>query len=78
VDIFGRTFALNDRRVFLVDGHPLRPAEIFQREVFKLDSEVFGYTTTTRQNRNVFQHRLAAIAEAGSTAPYSVVLFERV
>ncbi len=66
LDIFGRTFALNDCRVFLVDRDPLRPAEIFQREVFKLDPKVLGKTTTTGQYRDVLERRFAPVAEAGS------------
>src|ERR1700740_2903176 len=55
LDIFGRTFALNDCRVFLLDRDPLRPAEIFQREVFKLDPKVLGKTTTTGEHRNILE-----------------------
>jgi hypothetical protein len=66
LNIFGRSFALNDRRIFLVDGHPLRLAEIFQRNVFKLDPKVLGKTTTTGEDRDVLQRRFAPVAEAGS------------
>jgi len=66
LDIFGRTFALNDRRVFLVDRDPLCPAKIFQRDVFKLDPKVLGEATTTGEHRDILEHRFAAVAEAGS------------
>src|SRR6202043_2645024 len=65
LDIFGRTFALNDRRVFLVDRDPLCPAKIFQRDVFKLDPQVLGEATTTGEHRDILEHRFAAVAEAG-------------
>src|SRR6202051_2267932 len=66
LDIFGGTFAFNDRRVFLVDRDPLCPAEIFQRDVFKLDPKVLGKATTTGEHRDILEHRFAAVAEAGS------------
>jgi hypothetical protein len=66
LDLFRRTFALNDCRVFLVDRDPLCPAEIFQCEVFKLDPKVLGKTTATGEDRDVLECRLAAVAEARS------------
>src|SRR5258707_3784128 len=64
LDIFGRTFALNYRRVFFVDGHALGSAQIIQRDVFELDPNVLGYTTAARPDCNVFQHRLAPVTES--------------
>src|SRR5258708_9596396 len=64
LDIFGRTFALNYRRVFFVDGHALGSAQIIQRDVFELDPKVLGYTPAARQDCNVFQHRLAPVTES--------------
>src|SRR6516165_2621047 len=66
LDIFGRTFALNDRCVFLVDRDPLCPSEIFQHEVFKLDSMVLGEATTPGEHRDVLARRFAPVAESGS------------
>src|SRR5260370_38164106 len=65
-NIFGRSLALNDRCSILVDRHPLRTAEIFQRNVFKLDPKVLGKTTTTGEHRDVLERRFAPVAEAGS------------
>src|SRR5260370_2472582 len=50
LNIFGRSLALNDRRIFLVDRHPLCTAEIFQRNVFKLHPKILVKTTTTGQH----------------------------
>src|ERR1700716_2965896 len=66
LDIFGRTFALNDRRVVFVDGDPLGLTKIVERDVFEFDAEVFGYTTTAGEHRDVLECRFAAVAEAGS------------
>src|SRR5258708_12874534 len=63
LDIFGRTFAFNDRRIFFVDGRPLGSAQIIQRNVFELDPKVFGYTTPARQDSNVFHHPLPPAPE---------------
>ena len=37
---------------------------IFERDVLELDAEVFGDRTATREDSDVFEHRLAAVAEA--------------
>ena len=42
----------------------LAGAEVCQGNVFQLHAEVFGNDLTAGQNRNIFQHGLAAVAEA--------------
>src|SRR4029434_7387087 len=54
----------DDGRVLLVDGHALGATEIIERDVLELDAEIFGDATATREDRDVFEHGLAAIAEA--------------
>ncbi len=56
--------AVDDGRRFLVDAHPLGAAEHRQGDVFELDAEIFGNDLAGGQDRDVFEHRLAAIAEA--------------
>ena len=43
---------------------PLGAAELLQRDVFELDAELFGDELAGGQNCDVFEHRLAAVAEA--------------
>ena len=57
-------FAFDYGGVFLVDGNALGSAEVFQLHVLELDPEIFRDATTAGQHRDVFQHRLATIAEA--------------
>src|SRR5690606_5260824 len=54
----------HDRGVVLVDGHALGFAEHGDGHVLQLDAEIFGDHLTLGQDRDVLQHRLAAIAEA--------------
>src|ERR1700680_2499129 len=58
--------AVDDGGVLLVDHHLLGAAEHLQRDVLELDAEIFRDRGAAGQNRDVLQHRLAAIAEAGS------------
>src|SRR5205814_97710 len=64
-DIDLLAFALDNGGVFLVDGGTLGPAELFELHVLELDAEIFRDATSAGQHRDVFQHRLATIAEAG-------------
>ncbi len=48
----------------LFDDHALGPAEHVERDVFQLDAEILGDQLTAGEDGDVFQHRLAAIAEA--------------
>ena len=56
--------AVDDGGVLLGDRHPLGLAEHGEGDVLELDAEVFGDDLTAGQDRDVLQHRLAAIAEA--------------
>src|ERR1700730_14550566 len=58
--------AVDDGGVLLVDHHLLGATEHGERDVLKLDAEIFRDRLTAGQNRDVLQHRLAAIAEARS------------
>src|SRR6266403_1161356 len=62
VGVLAGTF--DDGRVFLVDGHALGLAQVFELNVLELDPEVFADHFAAGQHRDVFQHRLATIAEA--------------
>src|SRR3954471_12698020 len=64
LDRFGVAAAFHDRRVVLVDGDLLRLAEVVDFDAFELEAEIFGDRFAVGQNRDVFEHRLAAIAEA--------------
>src|SRR5207244_9135632 len=65
LDIGFFAFAFNNGGVFLVDGDTLGPAHVVKLDVLKLDTEVFADQSAAGQHRDVFQHRLATIAEAG-------------
>src|SRR5712675_517939 len=56
--------AVDDGGVLLVDHHLLGAAEHLQRDVLELDAEVFRDRRAAGQDRDVLQHRLAAVAEA--------------
>ena len=56
--------AVDDRGVLLVDADPLGAAEHVERDVLELDAEVFGDHLAAGEDGDVFEHRLAAIAEA--------------
>ncbi len=57
--------AFDDRGVFLVDRDALGAAEVFEVDVLELDAEVFGDATAAGEDGDVFEHGLAAVAEAG-------------
>src|SRR5206468_4279822 len=65
LDIGFFAFAFDNGGVLLVDGNALGPAEVFELDVLELDAEIFADQTPAGQHRDVFQHRLATIAEAG-------------
>ena len=58
--------ALDDRRVVLVNRDLLRLAQVIELDVLELDAEILGQRTAAGQHRNVFEHGLPAVAEAGS------------
>ena len=57
--------AFDDRGVVLVDADLLGPAELGQLDVFELDAEFFEDGRAAGEDGDVFEHGLAAIAEAG-------------
>src|SRR5258705_1605831 len=59
------TITFDNRSIVFVDGDLLGAAEIFKLDVLQLDTQIFADDLAARQDSNVFEHRLAAIAEAG-------------
>src|SRR5213079_1863762 len=66
LDIGFFAFAFDNGGVLLVDSNALGLAEVLELDVLKLDAEIFGDATPTGEHRDIFQHRLATIAEARS------------
>src|SRR5689334_6726821 len=66
LDVSPLAGAADDGGVLLVDHHLLGSTEHGERDVFHLDAEIFRDRLAAGQNREVLQHGLAAIAEAGS------------
>ena len=64
LDLGGLAGAFNDGGVFLVDNDALRTAEVAQLDGFELDAEILGDAAATGQDGDVFEHGLAAVAEA--------------
>src|SRR5689334_2232949 len=64
LDLAGLAAAFDDRGVVLVDDDFLCAAEVLDLDVFKLDAEIFGDGLAAGEGGNVFEHGLAAIAEA--------------
>ena len=58
--------AVDDGGVVLVHGDALGAAEVFETNAFQLDAGLFHDGLAAGQDRDVFQHGLAAIAEARS------------
>src|SRR5690606_32040541 len=65
LDVGALAGALDDRRIFLVDHDALRAAEVGDLDVLELDAEVLGEALAAGEDRDVLEHRLAAITEAG-------------
>ncbi len=64
LDVGALAATFDDRRVFLVDRDPLGAAEVAHRDVLELDPEILGDALAAGEDRDVLEHRLAAIAEA--------------
>src|SRR5207248_3255762 len=64
VDIGLLPAAVDDRRVLLLDADLLGLAEHVERDILELDAEILADDLTRCQDRDVLEHRLAAIAEA--------------
>src|SRR5580698_3051988 len=60
------TATVDNRGVLLVYGYALGAAQIFNLHVLELYAEIFRDGLATGQLGDVFQHRLAAVAETGS------------
>src|SRR5271166_2175518 len=65
-DLAVLAFAFDERCVVLVDGDLLGLAEIADLHVLELDAEIFRDGLAAGEDRDILQHSLAAIAEAGS------------
>ena len=57
--------AADDRRVVLVEDDALGPAQLLERHVLQLDAEILRNHLRAGEYRNVLQHGLASVAEAG-------------
>src|SRR5208282_1237460 len=66
LDVLLLAGAIDDRGVLLVDHHLLGFAEHIDGHFLELDAEIFRDRLAARQDSNVLEHRLAAIAEARS------------
>src|SRR5215470_16352185 len=64
LDVSGLARALDDRGVVLVNGDLLGLAQVFELDVLELDPQVFADHLAARQDGDVFEHSLAAVAEA--------------
>ena len=58
--------AVDDGGVVLVHRDALGAAQVLQTDAFQLDAGLFHDGLAAREDADVFEHRLAAIAEAGS------------
>src|SRR6185312_11134780 len=58
--------AINNGGVVLVDRHLLGPAEHVESDVLQLGAQLFGNDIAAGEDGDVFQHGLAAVAEARS------------
>src|SRR5213593_1440624 len=65
LDFTGLAAACHQGRVFPIHHDGFGAAEVFETDRFELDAEVFGDALATSEDRNIFHHRFAAIAEAG-------------
>src|SRR6185312_2258164 len=64
LDVLLAARTVDDRGVVLVDANLLGRAQHVQLDVLELDAEVFADHLAAGDDRDVFQHGLAAIAEA--------------
>src|SRR5690606_22523766 len=56
--------AVDDRRVLLRDANALRGAEVVELHLLEREAHFLGDHLAAREDRDVLQHRLAAVAEA--------------
>ena len=55
--------ATDDRGVVLVDNHAFAAAQVTDGHVFQFDAEFFGDYFAAGEDRHVFEHGFAAVAE---------------
>jgi hypothetical protein len=72
LDVGALAAALDDRRVLLVDDDALGAPEVADGDVLELDAEVLGEAFAAREDRDVLEHGLAAVAEAGGLDGHDV------
>src|SRR4029077_10085959 len=65
LDRLGVAGAVDDRRRVLVDDHLAGPAELRDLRVLELEPQLLGDHLGAGEDRDVLEHPLAAIAEAG-------------
>src|SRR5262245_51237945 len=65
LDVVALAGAFDDRGVVLVDDDLLRTAKIVEREVFELHAKGFEDGLAAREDRDVLEHGLTAVAVAG-------------
>src|SRR5690606_27685091 len=65
LDDLARALALDDRGLVLAAAHALGTAELRERDVFELVAELFADDLAAGHGRDVLEHLLAAVAEAG-------------
>ena len=63
-DLLLLAVTVDDRGVFLRHLDLLRPAQILQRGVLELEAELLADHRAAGEDCHVFEHRLAAVAEA--------------
>src|SRR4029077_15462396 len=65
LDRLGVAGAVDDRRRVLVDDDAAGLAQLRDLRVLELEPQLLGDHRAARENRNVLEHALAAVAEAG-------------
>ena len=65
LDVFALAFTFDDGGGFFFHHDALGFAEVIKGDALELDAEVFGDATAAGEDGNVFEHGLAAVAEAG-------------
>src|ERR1700733_3040706 len=63
LDVRFLAYAVDDGGLLLLDPDALSPAEHLDRDVLQLDAEVLGDHRSASEDRDVLEHRLAAVAE---------------
>ena len=64
LDVLVLAQAVDDRGVVLVHGHAFGAAQVLQLHALQLDADIFRDGLAAGEGGNVFEHGLAAVAEA--------------